>query len=526
MRIEQDPRLSLDQSRLVQGLTDILKKIGLQLNGVTEGRISAHHGASVAAPTTGTWAQGDFIKNSAPSGATPTMGWVCTAGGTPGTWVAVATGGGGGTPAGSNLQVQYNNGGAFGAEAGFEYDAATNTLTVQNLTSSTGGRVLTAASATGGSGLRVPHGAAPTTPTNGDVWTTTTGLFARINGATVGPYIASASITGFTASLNTASPNNTVNASRMLASGGSTDQDAVWQAKGAGATLAQLPDATSAGGDKRGSYATDFSKSRTSSDQVASGASSTIGGGQKNKASGASATVAGGDTNAATNTAAIVGGGSANQATGTNATVGGGDSNTASGDGSTIGGGGSNTAGGTDAFVGGGYRNAASGNYSAILGGFDATTRGLFGVRAFSAGRISNQGDSQEGTYQLRALTSNATQTALTADANAASAINGIVLPDGSAYSFRALVVAKQSATAAAAGWEVKGMAMRGSGVGTIAFVGTPTVTALGASAGAATWALAVAANTTQGSVELRGTGEAAKTIVWSASVLTVEVVV
>ena len=35
--------------------------------------------------------------------------------------------------------------------------------------------------------LRIPHGTAPTSPTNGDMWTTTAGLFIRINGATVGP---------------------------------------------------------------------------------------------------------------------------------------------------------------------------------------------------------------------------------------------------------------------------------------------------------------------------------------------------
>lgn len=37
----------------------------------------------------------------------------------------------GGTPGGANKQVQYNSSGAFGAEAGFEYDSSTNTLTVQ-----------------------------------------------------------------------------------------------------------------------------------------------------------------------------------------------------------------------------------------------------------------------------------------------------------------------------------------------------------------------------------------------------------
>lgn len=39
--------------------------------------------------------------------------------------------------------------------------------------------------------LRLPHGTAPTTPTNGDAWTTTAGIFVRVNGSTVGPLIAS-----------------------------------------------------------------------------------------------------------------------------------------------------------------------------------------------------------------------------------------------------------------------------------------------------------------------------------------------
>jgi hypothetical protein len=46
------------------------------------------------------------------------------------------------------------------------------------------GMVLTVASAVGGAGFRLPHGAAPTAPTNGDLWTTTTGLFVRLNGTT------------------------------------------------------------------------------------------------------------------------------------------------------------------------------------------------------------------------------------------------------------------------------------------------------------------------------------------------------
>lgn len=47
------------------------------------------------------------------------------------------------------------------------------------------GTVITAASTTSASGLRLPHGTAPTSPTNGDIWTTSSGVFARINGSTV-----------------------------------------------------------------------------------------------------------------------------------------------------------------------------------------------------------------------------------------------------------------------------------------------------------------------------------------------------
>jgi hypothetical protein len=47
--------------------------------------------------------------------------------------------------------------------------------------------LVTPAGTTGLSSLRIPHGAAPTSPVNGDMWTTTSGLFVRINGTTVGP---------------------------------------------------------------------------------------------------------------------------------------------------------------------------------------------------------------------------------------------------------------------------------------------------------------------------------------------------
>ena len=61
-----------------------------------------------------------------------------------------------------------------------------NSYGLQNVGSATMlGLLQTAASAAvAGAGFRLPHGVAPATPTNGDVWTTTTGLYAYINGVT------------------------------------------------------------------------------------------------------------------------------------------------------------------------------------------------------------------------------------------------------------------------------------------------------------------------------------------------------
>lgn len=64
--------------------------------------------------------------------------------------------------------------------------AATSGSAIGTTTSSTTVLNLPAGS-TAASSMRLAHGAAPTSPVNGDMWTTTAGLFVRVNGATVGP---------------------------------------------------------------------------------------------------------------------------------------------------------------------------------------------------------------------------------------------------------------------------------------------------------------------------------------------------
>lgn len=82
-------------------LARYLDRIVQQLNAITEGNQHAHHAAMTSAPTTGTWAIGDFVLNSAPAESSGGLeyivhGWRCTVSGTPGTWVEMRmlTGGG------------------------------------------------------------------------------------------------------------------------------------------------------------------------------------------------------------------------------------------------------------------------------------------------------------------------------------------------------------------------------------------------------------------------------------------------
>ena len=234
---------------------------------------------------------------------------------------------------------------------------------------------------------------------------------------------------------------------------------------------------------------------------VASGDWSTVGGGIKNTASGIASYIGGGGTDGST----PVG----NTASGLLSTVGGGISNQATATGASV--------------VGGGY-NTVSGSYSTALGGQVSTTRGIAGQFVFGlATGTYNRGNFQAGLLNLVALTSNATATVATSNALAASTNNQVILPDNSAYYFRGEAIAGVTAAGDTKGWSIEGVIKRGSGVASAALVGTPTVTSLYADAGAATWALAVAADTTNGGLKVTVTGQAATTIRWTIQMRTTE---
>lgn len=87
-----------------------------------------------------------------------------------------------------------NGEGWVGSETNTPFYIASNntrrlTLSADGTTATFVGAVIAPAATTAIPSLRAPHGTAPTTPTNGDIWTTTTGLFVRINGTTVSPIL-------------------------------------------------------------------------------------------------------------------------------------------------------------------------------------------------------------------------------------------------------------------------------------------------------------------------------------------------
>lgn len=73
------------------------------------------------------------------------------------------------------------------------------------------GRLVTAASSASLSGFNITPGGVPASPANGDMWMTSAGLFARVNGVTVGP-ISGGSSSSFaaTAPLNVSFPSGVV----------------------------------------------------------------------------------------------------------------------------------------------------------------------------------------------------------------------------------------------------------------------------------------------------------------------------
>ena len=322
---------------------------------------------------------------------------------------------------------------------------------------------------------------------------------------------AGGGLTNFTESVNTTAPNATVPVVRLLATNAATHVDVAISPKGNGSIAAQVADDGTGGGTKRGALSVDLQMSRTVASDVASGAYSAIGGGQRNKASDNSTVVSGGVRNVAsgywssvgggyfnrsTGDRSVVGGGNQNQATGTRSACFSGTSNNCSGTEAVIGGGSSNLASATSSgvFTGGG--NSATGTYSAILGGASALAS-RYGQESYAAGFFAVQGDNQRVDYVMRKNTTNTTPTELALDGGTAR----LTIASGTILSGTInMVGSKNDGTAVCAfirQFTIKNVGGTTSLVGTVNTIGSDT---------ASTIILAVTADDTNDSLKIEVT--------------------
>lgn len=272
----------------------------------------------------------------------------------------------------------------------------------------------------------------------------------------------------FTPAESTAAPNATVPVESLTANNsGFADIDIALVAKGQGATLAQVPDGTATGGNKRGIFATDWQKSRAAATQVASGIYSVIAGG------------------------------------------------------------GAGTASAQYSVVSGGNGNIANGNYSTVIGGRRGLTKSIVGYVAIPACSIpiaDASGVSQAGILVLGVQTTDASVTILRSNTSAESASNQLWLPNNSAALVRGSVIANVTGGGNTKAWTFEGTIKRGASAAATSIVGAFAINTIAADAGASTWTIAVSADTTNGALQVQVTGQAATTIRWVCKLESTEV--
>lgn len=277
------------------------------------------------------------------------------------------------------------------------------------------------------------------------------------------------------------------------------------------------------GGSNYGSSVLSGSNNRT----AGSSAWSVIGGGSNNRATASRACLLGGDANLASGVTSFIGGGSSNTASGELSGILSGVSNTASGLYSCVPGGFGNAASSNNSCVIGGASNSANSDSSIIVGGQRGTSRSIVGNSVTPASRHpidQSFGVQQLATLLLGRQTTNATATRLASDANAAGTTNQVILPNNSAYYVKGSVIATVTGGGNTKSWDFIATIKRGANAAATSIVGAVILNTIAQDAGAATWVVAVTADTTNGGIAVTVTGAAATTIRWVCKIETTEV--
>lgn len=285
------------------------------------------------------------------------------------------------------------------------------------------------------------------------------------------------SLTNWTESLNSSSPNGSINASIFTATSANASGSAVIIWKGASGFLAvQAPDGTSTAGNLRGPRAVDFQTIHSAATDVASGTNSALIGTQNAVASGTNAVAIAGSSVSATGAQSLT--------TGTS------------------------------------HTNA--GDNAVVIGAFGNSR----GVQSF----VQASGTSTIGRRQIQRF-AQFTSSAFSATARIVSTTGGnaneIALPNSSAYALTARCIMLGGSDYLDA--EVKATVYRGANAAATVINGVTTAiaaTQIYATAGVAGlgWTIDVIADTTNGGPNVRTKGDAGQTVQSSCMVETVQI--
>ncbi len=296
----------------------------------------------------------------------------------------------------------------------------------------------------------------------------------------------------------TASPNNTVNHACLEATGGTTNVSVSIKPKGSGAFCLSPPDGTATGGNARGANAVDFQRTRSNAVQVASGTNAFLFPSTNSTASAESSTA-------------------------------GGFQATASGFGSWAYGQGPTASQLYAVAWGSSVVSGVCGFGTGLLGNVSGRAASCFGTSPNSY--LMNQltvgcrnfavaGDSQATVaFPMSCFTSNATPTELLGRESFGPTTSRALLPANTAWSFEVVVVCRRQSGSDHATFARRGLIWRNTTAasttieGSVQTVGTDIV-----SAGAATWSIALSADTTNGALRIEFTGQAGtniRTVAW-----------
>jgi hypothetical protein len=191
-----------------------------------------------------------------------------------------------------------------------------------------------------------------------------------------------------------------------------------------------------------------------------------------------------------------------------------------------VGGGVSNVISSNYSGICGGSNNTANGENSFISGGSYGNTRSITGYHVFpacSAPISSAAGRTQSALLLLGRQTTNATATVLTSNTSAAGTTNQVILPNNSAYYFKGSIIAGVTGAGDSKAWTFEGAIKRGANAASTSIIGSVILNVIAQDTGAASWEVAITADTTNGGIAVTVTGAAATTIRWVCKIETTE---